>query len=291
MSESELKTTARMIESILEWELDRKFPGVYPRELAGPAYFARGEDADPDAPYDKIVMKAREYRSSRAYELKSLDESELKTIDQQLARETISSKGYQQRYEKQLFFNRPEADADFDHWTQMSAWLIAEAVALSFGKDPQRVNSEYLKELSGVCIFRDLFEKRTQLITRAVSVGDLKDPVRPMDFCSWVKSRNIELPEALQLWSQTVVSKTKNPNDPLVDNQYWNRLSRLAKQAIAKYPKWRNSKNQRSTKATTVPQKYEIERWLSSNPEIDTREANILVKVLTDQFSELNKNQ
>ncbi|SVC16713.1 uncharacterized protein METZ01_LOCUS269567 [marine metagenome] len=65
----------------------------------------------------------------------------------------------------------------------------------------------------------------------------------------------------------------------------------MAKQAIAKYPKWRNSKNQRSTKATTVPQKYEIERWLSSNPEIDTREANILVKVLTDQFSELNKNQ
>jgi hypothetical protein len=173
----------------------------------------------------------------------------------------------------------------------MSAWLIAEAVALSFGKDPQRVNSEYLKELSGVCIFRDLFEKRTQLITRAVSVGDLKDPVRPMDFCSWVKSRNIELPEALKHWTQTVVSKTKNPNDPLMDNQYWNRLSRLAKQAIGKYPKWRNSNNQRGAKVTAVPQKNEIERWLSSNPEIDTREAILLVKVLTDQFSELNKNQ
>jgi len=280
-----------MIKSILETDVDRKFPGVDPSELTGPPYFARSEDADPEAPYDKIVMQAREYRSKRAYELKSVDESELETIHRQLMRKIVSSKGYQQRYEKQQFFNRPEADANFNHWTKMSAWLIAEAVALSFGKDPQRVNSEYLRELSGGCIFRELFEKRSELITRAVSVGDLEDPVRPMDLCSWMKSIDIELPEALKHWTQTVVSKNKNPNDPLMDNQYWNRLSRLAKQAIAKYPKWRNSNNQRGAKVTAVPQKSEIERWLSSELEIDTREANLLVKVLTDQFSELNKNQ
>ena len=97
MSESEQKTTARMIESILETDVDRKFPGVDPSELTGPPYFARSEDADPEAPYDKIVMKAKEYRSGRTYELKSYDERKLKKIKQQLTREAISSKGYQQR--------------------------------------------------------------------------------------------------------------------------------------------------------------------------------------------------
>ena len=43
------------------------------------------------------------------------------------------------REEKERFFNLPSADADFPHWSKVAHWFLGEAVALSFGKAPERV--------------------------------------------------------------------------------------------------------------------------------------------------------
>jgi hypothetical protein len=39
--------------------------------------------------------------------------------------------------EGERFFNRPHANADFDHWSKAAHWTLDEAIALSLGKAPE----------------------------------------------------------------------------------------------------------------------------------------------------------
>ena len=48
----------RIIEGIIEWQLDSKFPGVHPAELTSGPYYDK-QWKDPEAPLDEIVMAAR----------------------------------------------------------------------------------------------------------------------------------------------------------------------------------------------------------------------------------------
>jgi hypothetical protein len=47
-----------------------------------------------------------------------------------------------QRGKRGRFFNQPHAAADFEHWSKLAHWTLDEAVALSSGKAPERVNWE-----------------------------------------------------------------------------------------------------------------------------------------------------
>jgi hypothetical protein len=39
-----------------------------------------------------------------------------------------------EREEQALFFNQPQAAADYVHWSKMAHWTLDEAIALSFWK-------------------------------------------------------------------------------------------------------------------------------------------------------------
>jgi hypothetical protein len=45
-----------------------------------------------------------------------------------------------QAQENSRFFNGSGAKADFDHWSRAAHWTLEEAVALSFGGNPEIVN-------------------------------------------------------------------------------------------------------------------------------------------------------
>lgn len=106
--------------------------------------------------------------------------------------------------ERARFFHKPDAAADFDYWSKMAHWSIDEAVALSFGKAPSKVNQRSLKrfavvELDGTPAspFATEYFLRVELAKRAVVWKQLFDPVLPGIFLAWARRLEIHAPPAL----------------------------------------------------------------------------------------------
>ena len=67
----------------------------------------------------------------------------------------------------------------------------------------------------------------------------------------------------------------------LVKNHYWDKLTNLAIKVINEYPSWKN--NQRK-----VQKSGNLQDWLVNNCNANNREAEILKKILSEEFPELN---
>ncbi|MEI9417466.1 hypothetical protein [Mesorhizobium sp. Cs1321R2N1] len=111
------------------------------------------------------------------------------------------------------FFSQPTATADFAYWLPMPAWSIDEAVALSFGKDPRVVSTHALVRIHR-SLFRPAYEARTEQVRRAVTIGQLTDPIRPAEFSAWAKDVGIDVDKAV---SDFCYSKTDRLRDELAD--------------------------------------------------------------------------
>ncbi|MCD8498105.1 MAG: hypothetical protein LRZ85_08545 [Alphaproteobacteria bacterium] len=179
----------------IEFLVARKFPELrepYPSPIAKRYGFNDGiyEDEEPLLPVtDEVFKKSEEYRQ------------ELENLPQKQVREL-----YDQEYEKQLserdrrrFFHQKKADADCDHWSRMPYWSLDEAIALSFGKDPEVV---FLGRMKGIMSylspFVNSYRKLHEVAGRAVSVGELTDPVKPADFIAWAERNNVPIPARMK---------------------------------------------------------------------------------------------
>ena len=67
----------------------------------------------------------------------------------------------------------------------------------------------------------------------------------------------------------------------LAKNHYWDKLMNLAKKVINEYPSWKN--NQRKVQKTG-----NLQDWLVNDCNANNREAEILKKILSEEFPELN---
>lgn len=96
------------------------------------------------------------------------------------------------------FFNTLDADADFDRWRDRLL-SPAQAVALSFGKDPDVVTPERLVPYRGVrrSPFRESFKDRLDLIEAAVAAGELPIRMPVRGFSDWAVAHDLELPQEL----------------------------------------------------------------------------------------------
>jgi hypothetical protein len=65
-------------------------------------------------------------------------------LDSELAKQSDETRDKEQEKERQRFFNQPTAFADFDHWSRAAHWTLEEAAALSFGRNPEVVNSKVI---------------------------------------------------------------------------------------------------------------------------------------------------
>ena len=101
------------------------------------------------------------------------------------------------REEKERFFNLPSADADFSHWSKAAQWFLGEAVALSFGKAPERVERGAVERYVQVSPFALEYSRRSFLVSRAQEAQELSNPVRPKDFIAWARRKEIGFPEEL----------------------------------------------------------------------------------------------
>ena len=63
-----------------------------------------------------------------------------------------------------FFFLETECDADYKHWWRMPIWSDDDAVALSLGKDPRRVQWQNIKAYLGTSAFAQEYKNRLDVL-------------------------------------------------------------------------------------------------------------------------------
>ncbi len=98
--------------------------------------------------------------------------------------------------EQRRFYCLP-MQPDYDHYFKCATWTLEEAVALSFGKDPERVNSKAVEQFAQTGPQAKMYMKRWTQTQRAKATGQLWDPVYPNIFLAWAKNLGLDLPPEL----------------------------------------------------------------------------------------------
>jgi len=177
----------------VEFLLERRFgAGARYADTTFPVSLSSGRRTrtDPD-----LAERVAQFRA----ELLALHSDELKRLvedEREKQRAEVAAKI--EREERQRFFNQPLAQADFDHWSKAAHWTLDEAVALSFGKAPERVNWETVKPLVHVSAFAFQYQRRRDLALRAKLWKQLFDPVLPGFFLAWAKRTGLEVSSDLE---------------------------------------------------------------------------------------------
>lgn len=259
----------------------------------------------------KIIKQYEsELRALPPEELQKLYEAEAKKYRNELADQAAEK-------ERNRYFNHPSANADFDHWSKTTYWTLEEAVALSFGKDPEQVNWNELKNYSRHehSPFIEQYRKVRDLALRAKNFNQLYDPILPGLFIAWARRIKIEVPkeliqkiedqgiliadwkdmydklkeqyDALQESHTSVTQELENAKSneghpsTVTQSPYWRNLENLAEKAIRDYPIWKLSQRK-------IQKTGNLQYWLVNDIGCDNREAEILKRVLSEIFNELN---
>lgn len=84
-------------------------------------------------------------------------------------------------------YNWPADAAAYEYWSKASYWTLDEAVILARGRRPEWCKLEQLRENQHVSAFAGEFARLRELAKRAVTMGQLDDPVTPTFFLAWAK--------------------------------------------------------------------------------------------------------
>ena len=153
-----------------------------------------GRVADSRNRHEELINKINTYQK----ELFAMKYQDLSGLYEQEKLKQLEEKKLKLELEDQSrFFNQLRANADYEHWSKAAYWSLDEAIALSFGKDPNIVNWLKVKPLTGVSKFASDYASRRDLALRAMPCRKLYDPVLPSIFLSWAKELELEIPAAL----------------------------------------------------------------------------------------------
>ena len=176
--------------------------------------------------------------------------------------------------EKELFFNQPNATADFAHWRKMALWHLDEAVALSLGKNPAIVKWEtmskhgdrYVPEAWDFSTLPKQYARHRDLVLRAKTAGQLSDPIKPAAFMAWAIEVFDHLPDEL------ITAYSRNSSSP------GGSIDRFPLELRAAIEAFDAVRNDAAALAGRSPRKA-IEVWLQQNrPELT---ANALDRIAT----------
>lgn len=166
------------IETIISFLVSRKFGST---AILAPALanFDKSENSENSKKVAEIEEYKRTLRNVQSNDLLTLYNSELV------------------KQENERFYNQRYANADFVHWAKAAHWTLDEAIALSFGKEPEIVTWKEIEKLKGQTSFAKVFAKRRDLALRATHWKKFGDTIPPVTFISWAKEINVELPNVL----------------------------------------------------------------------------------------------
>jgi hypothetical protein len=90
--------------------------------------------------------------------------------------------------------NGASEGVDYEFWSRMSGWTVAEAAALLLDIDPDRLPEESKDGGTRGWEYRRLF----RLLDRARKMEELSSPMTPREFLTWASSNGIKPPEQLE---------------------------------------------------------------------------------------------
>ncbi len=115
------------------------------------------------------------------------------------AKAEIAKKNQQaaEEREKNQYFNKPSALADFQYWAKMSFWSLEECTVLSFGRSPDIVKISNVESQRQYSPFVKELLDTHRLVKRATSMNQLAKSNIPGFFVAWAKRNNISIPQEL----------------------------------------------------------------------------------------------
>jgi len=235
----------------------------------------RGASASPDSPgAGEIGAEITAYRAELMAKTPQEIQALVNTAKAEDARNHWAAVQLQKELrEKQMFFNRPNANADFTHWSRAAYWRLDEAVALCFGKSPGRVNWETVKTHTQTSAFAVQYARLRDLVNRAKDVEQLYEPVEPHVFIAWTKRVGISFPKDLEERVTAI--------DDTID---WKAAHDAAVEAHDKHTKSLHAQLEQTAQERDALQAKlkELEnRWLSSTErELKPRERDSLYKLV-----------
>lgn len=174
----------------IDFLVKRQFPDAQPfNMLAALLSNENGNIKDVNLPPAEIYR--RTLKAKPQHEIEDLYHQEMQKVYKEM--------------DENRFFNKPDAEADFDYWAKMPEWTIKEAVALSFGKSPD-VMATRIKEIPvNNSPFIEKYLKLTELVIRAKkaklftnsTITFLDDQILPYKFVNWTQLNEIEFPAEL----------------------------------------------------------------------------------------------
>jgi hypothetical protein len=187
--------------SIVDFLVGRRFPNLRPKTNRFPS--PRKHAADRAGPVQcsvdahQLSEDAENSRNRYRSELLQKSAEELEDIfSRELELVAKERSALAEAEEKQRFYNQPMSP-DYEHYGRCAAWTLDEAIALSFGKDPDRVCSKNISPYASHSPFAQDYMKRWKEVQRAKLAGQLWDPVFPSIFIPWASNNGIELPAEL----------------------------------------------------------------------------------------------
>jgi hypothetical protein len=209
----------------IEYLVSRRYPTW---KVALPSFHTLGEA-------ESVGVRRQSREKALAYEkdLRRKTSAEIETlVKAEKATEAEQHRRKQEAEENARYFNQPAAMADFSHWGKLSYWTLDEAVALSFGRAPERVNWKVIEGHTNVSSFAFQYKRRRELALRAKASSELYDPVRPSFFIAWAKRLDWEVPTDLEA---VVVARGQQIGD-------WKTAYENEKDAHASTMEWAKSK-------------------------------------------------
>lgn len=193
----------------------RKFPGYWQlkrtrseRHRSGGLSFT---DVDLSNRLAAYICKLRHLEDSEIADLlreereKAQSESEASRLERL---ETLKQE------DEKNFFNRPDQKADLQFWAGFDFWTIDEAVALTFGRNPEVVNWKVVLPYSSGWPFPEEYARRRKLVKRACKLGALTNPIKPAAFLKWARTKQFGFPDELEALL-TVFGSSKYTSNPM----------------------------------------------------------------------------
>lgn len=129
------------VDEAVDYFLHKKF-GI--ALMLAPTLEAIRKSKDINAEKSKETIDIDNYQKT----LRALPVDELQNKYQQaLTEDAERAKHNAIAEEKSWCFNLPSANADFVHWAKAAHWTLDEAIALSFGKEPEIVTWKKIEPL------------------------------------------------------------------------------------------------------------------------------------------------
>jgi hypothetical protein len=100
--------------------------------------------------------------------------------------------------EKRWALHNPKNKVVYEHWSRKDYWTIDEAISLLSGKNPDLVNWDTLQMHVEDSLFASWYSEIRELVQRALHAEQLSEPLRPSDFLTWAKLKELDHPPELE---------------------------------------------------------------------------------------------